>query len=70
MKFSNDLAKNVGSFTDLHTAIKAAAAAAVKTIRGTSERLSKHPIRKEKNTQQEISLIKATAYLSKDTGRG
>ena len=44
------LANNVGSFTDLHTAIYAAAAALVRTTGGTTEPLSKHPIRIEKNT--------------------
>lgn len=50
-----------------HTAIYAAAAAVVRTIRDTSEPLSKHPIHKEKNTPYDKSRTKETADLGKDT---
>jgi hypothetical protein len=63
------LTNNVDSFMDLHTAIYAAATALVRTIGGTTEPLSKHPIRIEKTPRTKESRTKATADLSKDTGR-
>jgi len=62
-------ANNVGSFTDLHSAIYAAAAAAVRTRGGTTEPLDKYPIRKQKTPRRKKSRTKVTADLSKDNWR-